>query len=129
VTTKITDPVTAATLAAEAMESNAALIRNALTQMAERMADLPPLLDVRPEATAAGARLTLQTSTEGETRVWAHAFGHAVEAVEEDGYGNSRALRTVSEFVVGDVPVRLVSYETFSPSEWAARQVAAQVAA
>ncbi|MFG2780765.1 hypothetical protein ACGFY7_23295 [Streptomyces prunicolor] len=127
-TTEITDPATGTALAVEAMERNVDRIRRALESMAERMADLPPLMDARPEAKADGARLVLQAWTEDEVHAWARAFGETAEAVEEDGYHGGPALRTTSEFSVCGVPVRVVSYETFTASQWAARGTSAVAA-
>lgn len=127
-TTQITDPATGATLAVEAMARNVDRIHRALTEMTERMAGLPPLLDSRPEATATSARLVLQVATEDQVRSWACAFGETAEAVEEDGYGEGRALRTAFHLDVCGVPVRVVSYETFTASQWAARGTSAVAA-
>lgn len=125
-TTEITDPATAAMQSVAEMQVNAARVLDVLAQMTGRMANLPPLLEARPEATAKTARLVLQVGKESEARVWAVAFDQVVTIEEEDaGYGDYRAVRATAEFVVGGVPVRLVSYETFSPSAWAERNGAA----
>lgn len=128
-TTEITDSTTMAAHAMEVMDANAARIRAVVTRLLSEidLGNLPPLLAVRTDASGGTARdtealVTFQASTAEDASAWARALGVELTHREEDsGFDERVALRAWVNLSFDGVAVRLVSYQTFTPAQWAER--------
>jgi hypothetical protein len=76
VTTQITQPMSMAAAALDAMDNHAALVREvAVRLLSEHAGGLPKLIAVRPYAGCGGPRLDLQPHTNADAAMWAQAIG------------------------------------------------------
>jgi hypothetical protein len=127
-TTQITDSMSMAVAALDAMDNHAALVREVAARLlSEHASGLPKLIEVRPFAGCGGPRLELQPRTNADAAAWAQALGVALteDVVETRG---GRRLHVSGELLVDGVRVRLGSCQSFSSAAWAARTAEAVAA-
>ncbi|MFE2712324.1 hypothetical protein ACFXKI_10105 [Streptomyces mirabilis] len=125
-TTQITDSGARAVLALRSMEANAFRVSQVTTRLLDEHTDLPPLISVRPQATATAATLDLQTSTIDEAREWAAALGADLMVREQDEPGGRMAD---ANLCVDGVIVHVCAFTRFTVQEKAERASTAAVAA
>ncbi|WP_159057323.1 hypothetical protein [Streptomyces scabiei] len=109
---QITEPMSMAVAALDAMDNHAALVRKVAERLLSEDSDgLPPLAAVRVEASTNRARIVLQSQTETDLLLWAQALDvtPAEQEPNRDLYEGGYYVHLVAEFVVDGVDVRLAS--------------------
>ncbi|MFF7880935.1 hypothetical protein ACH40F_08350 [Streptomyces sp. NPDC020794] len=124
-TTQTTDSGAQAVLALRSMEANAFRVSQVTTRLLDEHTDLPPLIDVRPQATATAATLDLQTLTIDAARAWAAALGAELKVREQDELSGRMADANLD---VDGVTVHVCAFTSFTAQERAERAAAAVAA-
>ena len=123
---QITDSMSMAVAALDAMDNHAALVREvAVRLLSEHAVGLPGLISVRMYAGTSGPRLELQPRTNADAAVWAQALGAALSesfAGDRDGW---RQWHMAGDVVVDGVRVHVGACEWVPSAAADANEVAA----
>ncbi|MFF1282200.1 hypothetical protein [Streptomyces sp. NPDC058299] len=128
--TQITDSISKAENALLSLDIHAQHVRQvAMRILGEHAASLPELLAIHVEATDNRQRVGFQPRTVQDARQWAAALGVELTVTVVDAVPEGwRAIASAAEWLVDGVQVRIGSYQSYSPEQWAERSAAAVAA-